>query len=77
MLALCEALAPGRDLGFLLDFLCLDSRFKFQELDLLFTEFLALGPILLEPLEPEQFPQQVNLLFEPVGFLCALGEWPR
>ena len=70
MLALYEALAPGRDLRFLLDFLRVDSGFKLQELNLLLAELLALGTILLEPLQPEHFPQQAILLLEPVGFLA-------
>ena len=74
MLALCEALAPRRDLRFLLDFLRLDSGLEFQELDLLLAELLAFGPILLEPLKPEHFPQQAILLFEAVGILRPLRE---
>jgi hypothetical protein len=74
MLALGEALAPGRDLRFLFDFLRLDSGLELQELDLFLAELLALGPILLEPLEPEHFPQQAILLFEPVGLLRPLPE---
>ena len=73
MLALCEALAP-RDLRFLLDFLRVDSGLEFQELDLLLAELLAFGPILLEPLKPEHFPQQAILLFEAVGILRPLRE---
>ena len=69
-----ESLAPGRDLGFLLDFLRVDSGFEFQELNLLLAELLALGTILLEPLEPEHFPQQAILLLEPVGLLRPLCE---
>jgi hypothetical protein len=57
MLALCKALAPGRDLRFLLDFLRVNSRFKLQEINLLLAELLPLGPILLEPLEPQHFSQ--------------------
>ena len=56
MLALSKSLAPGGDLGFLLDFLRVDSGFELQELNLLLAELLALGTILLEPLEPEHFP---------------------
>ena len=37
-----EALAPRRDLRFLLDFLRVDSGLEFQELDLLLAELLAL-----------------------------------
>ncbi len=57
MLALGEALAPGRDLRFLLDFLRVDSGLQLQELNLFLAKLLALGPILLEPLQPEHFPQ--------------------
>jgi len=74
MLALCQALSPGRDLRLLLDFLRVDSGLELQELDLFLAELLALRPILLEPLQPKHFPQQANLLLEPVGFLRPLRE---
>jgi hypothetical protein len=63
-----------RDLRFLFDFLRVDAGFKLQELDLFLAKLLALGAILLEPLEPEHFPQQAILLFEPVGLLRPLRE---
>ena len=74
MLALYESLSLGGDPGFLLDFLRVDSGFKLEELNLLLAELLTLRTILLEPLKPEHFPQQANLLFEPVGLLRPVRE---
>jgi hypothetical protein len=74
MLALCESFAPGGHLGFLLDFLRMHSGFELQEFNLLLAKLLALGPVLLEPLQTEHFPQQANLLLEPVGLLRPLCE---
>ena len=37
------------------------------------AELLAPGTILLEPLQPEHFPQQAILLLEPVAFLLELA----
>ena len=67
-------LRPEETSGFLLDFLRVDSGFELQELNLLLAELLALGPILLEPLQPEHFPQQAILPLEPVGLLRPLCE---
>jgi hypothetical protein len=74
MLALCQALAAGRDLRFLLDFLRVDSGLQLQEFDLFLAKLLALGAILLEPFQPEHFPQQAILLFKAVGILRPLRE---